>query len=296
VVGLTGHSAIQWAYFIAADQGFYKDANLDVSFVEANSNATAVQGLISGSLNIGGGSPSALVQAYANGAKNLVVTGAAVERPIYTLAADKSIQSIAGLKGKRVGVSAIKSTDGLWMRQILQSNGLNPDKDVQIVQIGGARLQALTTGGVAATFLPQPDDFAAIARGYKSLAKSTDVAKQITWESYSTTREWATANADVLVRFLAAQRRAAAWFYDPANSAAAAEILVKNAKAKPEDAKATYDFFIAEGVLTQKGEATELGVQANIDAAKANGRLSAPVTAADVMDGSYMERAARLVP
>lgn len=296
VVAQTSRSAVQWPYFVAVDQGFYEDLALEVEFVTAESNTNAIQGLLAGSINIGGGSLSSLIQAVSNGSTNLVVTAAAIDRPNYPLVVASDINDYADLVGKRVGVSRVTSTDGQWMRQILEQNGVNPDSDVEIVEVGGTaqRYQALLSGGVSAVFVTQPVDFQAYREGFKKLGSSTELVEQIIWESFSTTRDWAASDEDALVRFLAAHRRANQWLYDPANRQTAVEILMRETNASEDDAEETYDLWTAERVLAEDSVATPAAVQASLDLEAGN--LANPVSVEDILDDSYMDKAAAIVP
>jgi ABC-type nitrate/sulfonate/bicarbonate transport system substrate-binding protein len=295
IVAQTSLSAVQWPYFVALDQGLYERFALDVQFVTADSNANAIQGILAGSVNIGGGSLSSLIQAIANGSTNLIVTAAAVDRPLYPLVVAGDVQSFADLKGHRVGVSRVASTDGTWMRQILEKNGLNPDSDVEIVEVGGTsqRYQALVSGGVDAVFITQPLDFQAHAKGFRDLGSSRDLTPQLVWESFATTRDWAEANTDVLVRFLAAHRLANQWLYDPANRDAAIALLVSQTKADPADAAQTYDLWVKEQVFAKDSVALPEAVKASIDLET---KLKTPVTVDAVLESSYMDQAALLAP
>ena len=296
-VGLVTVSALQWPYYVAIDKGFYKDAGIDVQVTVADSNAKAVQGLIAKSLEIAAGSPDASMRAIAEG-QNLTIAGSVVNKPIYTLVAAKGMKDYSELKGKRVGVSGVKSMDGLWMRELLKRHGLDPDKDVQIVEIGGTsqRYAALKTGGVQAALLTQPADFQALREGFADLGKSSEIASDITWSAYTLRKDWAQANSDLLVRFLEVQRRAAKWLYDPANRDEALRVLEKNTNSEQADATATYDLWIGQKVLAPRSEATAAGIQTMIDSLVNIGGLPKPLTVDQVFDPSYMQKAAEKVP
>ena len=57
---------------------------------------------------------------------------------------DSPVKSIADLKGKKIGVTSMASAGVIIARSIVAANGMNPDKDVQVVVAGeGAQTAAL---------------------------------------------------------------------------------------------------------------------------------------------------------
>jgi ABC-type nitrate/sulfonate/bicarbonate transport system substrate-binding protein len=47
------------------------------------------------------------------------------------------IKSVADLKGKTVGVTRFGSSTDFALRYLVQKNGFNPDKDLNILRLGG---------------------------------------------------------------------------------------------------------------------------------------------------------------
>jgi ABC-type nitrate/sulfonate/bicarbonate transport system substrate-binding protein len=65
---------------------------------------------------------------------------------------------VKALKGKTVAVAGFTSNNFAIMRLIAKHVGLDPDKDIKVIAVGGneARLAALRQGLVAATVVPPP--------------------------------------------------------------------------------------------------------------------------------------------
>jgi ABC-type nitrate/sulfonate/bicarbonate transport system substrate-binding protein len=292
-------SAGQWTYFIAEDQGWYKQLGLDMEIVNVETSVKATQALLSGSANIAGGSPDPVLLAVAKSHEDLIIVGDSVSHPIYTMVAQKDVKSFQDLKGKRIGVSSQLSMDGLWTRQMLTKAGMDPAKDVQIVDIGGtaARYAALQSGAIAAGLLTQPQDIQALRQGFTSIGVSTDIVKEITWTSYATSRPWAEAHKALLVRFLVAQRRAANWFYSPANKDAAIRILIAKTNASQQDAADTYALFQKSEGLARGGETSISAIQTMIDARVAiNDFPAGTLTPQQVFAPQYMDLAKQYEP
>ncbi len=283
--------ALQWPYYVAVDKGFFKEANIDIEITVADTNLKEVQGLLSGSLNIAGGSPDVLIKAVAQNNSDLVIVGSVTSRPVYTLVAQPDVKTFADLKGKRVGVSAELSMDGLWMKQLLEANGLKPG-DAEIVEIGGtaARYQAMKAKGVAATLLTQPQDFQAMREGFVKIGSSTDIVKEIVWSGYNTTRAWAKNNEALMLDFLRVIRRAHQWLYDPKNKDEAIQILTKDSNTAPQDAADTYNLWVTGKTLSPNGDVSAPAVQTMIDALVATKQMEKAIPVERVLDTSYMDK------
>jgi ABC-type nitrate/sulfonate/bicarbonate transport system substrate-binding protein len=286
---VTTAGAIQWPYYVAQQNDWYKQAGIDFENIVAGTNTKEVQGLLAGSLDVAGGSPDVLIKAVAENNSNLVIVGSVTNRPVYTLIAQPDVHSYADLKGKQVGVSNVLSFDGLWMKQLLESHGLT-SSDYQMVAIGGTadRYKALIAKGVAASLLSQPQDFQAEGKGFTVLGASTDIVKSIVWSGYNTTRAFATQHTDLLKAFLGVQCRAAKWLYDPANKAAAISLLIKNTNAAQADAEKTYDLWINQKSLSADGSSNNEAVQAMIDALVGTQQIKSAIAVDKVFDPSYM--------
>ena len=76
----------------------------------------------------------------------------------YTLATRENIDDVAKLRGKKIGVNRLGGKSSLILRVMLEDAGLNPAKDVTLLQLGGSqeRLAALIKGGIDAA----PVDYA----------------------------------------------------------------------------------------------------------------------------------------
>ncbi len=134
--------------WVAQDAGLFKQAGLDVDQTYiASSNVIAA--IISGQVPIAqGGGPEAL-SAAANGA-DLMFIGNVVPVYPYILYVSKDVNSVADLKGKKLGVSSHGSASDIATRVALKKEGIDPDKDVNIVTVGSStnRTAALQSGAI----------------------------------------------------------------------------------------------------------------------------------------------------
>jgi NitT/TauT family transport system substrate-binding protein len=135
---------------IAQRKGFYRDEGLDPRKVAVRTGLH-VAAMLAGELDystVSGTIGRASIQ-------GLPVKGVMgwFDRPLHILVARGGNKKVTDLKGKRIAVSTIGSTPHVILREALTQAGMNPDKDVIILAIGGSgeRLAALTAGTVDAT-------------------------------------------------------------------------------------------------------------------------------------------------
>lgn len=130
------------APFIAAKYlGYLDKEGLDVAYIlAAGSNEVAIQ-VATGNAPIGWASPAQAVIAMQDGAAaqlDLRYFSSVEYRNIWSISvpADSTIQSVAELKGKRIGVTALGSAAMNYGKAYLRAAGLNPDRDVTFIPIG----------------------------------------------------------------------------------------------------------------------------------------------------------------
>ncbi len=75
------------------------------------------------------------------------------DRPLHMLVARPNIKKLSDLKGKKVAVSSYGSIPHVMLKQALAHYGMDPDKDITLLAVGGSgdRISALTAGAVDAT-------------------------------------------------------------------------------------------------------------------------------------------------
>lgn len=160
----------------ALDKGLFAKYGLDVHLVGIDGGPNATRALLSKQMDLCHISGPAVVNAALAGA-DLAVIGGIINRQLYSFMVTPDIETAADLKGKSLAVSEPGSASDSILRLALQSLGLEPDKDVTIVSIGGnaARLAALEARSVAGTMISVPESGRAKALGLKALLDPNDL-------------------------------------------------------------------------------------------------------------------------
>lgn len=113
-----------------------------------------------------------------------------------------SIRSPADLKGKRVGVAGFGLGAHRSARLIVAKLGLNPEKEVTLLQVGGqpTRLAALFAGSIDATVLNPPFHQKAVEGGMKILANLEEMEILVQGSALVTTQRFIAKNGNVVQR------------------------------------------------------------------------------------------------
>jgi len=192
--------------FVAQERGIFKKHGLKVALQMYDTAQPLMQALVSGRIDVAG--YTALPITY-NGmlrsGKQLYFLSTMVEdeqhRISYLLRAkaNKDIRTVANLKGKVIGILptiAYKS----WLGAILKKNGLNPDKDVTVLQVASMQqLQSLRSGGVDALFTNDPVATSALQLGVAELVSDVVecpkyIQNPFPFGSFNVSKEWADKN------------------------------------------------------------------------------------------------------
>ena len=165
--GIAGYNIPFW---IGLDAGEFKKAGLEIDPIMISGGSKSMQALLSGGLDFAHVSGGVSVQANLSGADVTIIATAANSMSAGVVAA-KEIKSYQQLKGKRIGIASFGGNNDIGLRFAFKKNGIDPDKDVTFLQLGGERnrLTALERGAISATIISPPGLFVAEAQGYARL-------------------------------------------------------------------------------------------------------------------------------
>ena len=168
-IGSTTPSITTLPSEIAAKRGFFKEEGFDPEMITIRSADIIVKAMLSGQLDYSTSLPSLATAAVAG--LPIRIVGVMIKKTSYVMVSHPSVQSIQDLKGKVVGVSSFGAASDYAVRVALQKGGLDPKKDVTIVQVGGSagRLSAMQGGTIQATVLVAPFDLQSEKMGFRRL-------------------------------------------------------------------------------------------------------------------------------
>jgi NitT/TauT family transport system substrate-binding protein len=146
--GLTGESAPLW---VAREAGLFKAQGIDAQLVYMEGGRLSIQSLLSNTTQFMSGDAVSALSAIAGGADIVLLASAKNVLP-YVLAVSKDVGGSQDLKGKIIATSQVGGRAGEIARMVIHNMGLDPDKDVNYLAVGGtmSRLAALSIGTVHA--------------------------------------------------------------------------------------------------------------------------------------------------
>jgi NitT/TauT family transport system substrate-binding protein len=171
VVGYSGITAIQAPFWIIKDAGYFKQEGLDANLIYIAASSTMAQAMMAGEVAISTANSQAVVDTGLQGG-DLVAVGAIVNFVALYVIAAPEIKSVQDLRGKPVGVTRFGATTDFAMQMFLRKYGLEPVRDVPIIQIGGLPelAAALSNKSIYAAAMSYPMGLVAQQAGMKLLA------------------------------------------------------------------------------------------------------------------------------
>lgn len=129
-------SGLVLGLWVTQEARLFDKHELEVNLIYIQSASAVMQAMYGGEAPVvlSGGKP--VVDSGLEGGDAVFVGGIGVVPAFYIMAAPE-IQSVEELKGKPVGVTRFGSSSDFTMRLVLKKHGLEPGRDVPIIQIGG---------------------------------------------------------------------------------------------------------------------------------------------------------------
>ncbi|HVO96084.1 MAG TPA: ABC transporter substrate-binding protein [Terriglobales bacterium] len=195
-------NATQAFLWVAQDKGIFAKHGLEGELLYINSGTMNIAALVGGSVQIAGGGPVS-IEARLRGVK-LTILGNPLPWLASNLVVHPDIKSIPDLAGKFAGISRFGSSTDQGFRYLFRKNGLNVDKDLKMLQMGGdsSRVGALKAGTVQYTFLGAAATDNARALGFRVLATAQQMAIPFPWTSVVVEESWLNKNRDLAYRYM----------------------------------------------------------------------------------------------
>jgi ABC-type nitrate/sulfonate/bicarbonate transport system substrate-binding protein len=202
-IAYSGISADQLVIWVAKETGIFARNNLDAQLVYFTGGTTSVMAMVSGETPLIQASGPGIVSLGLSGADPIYVVGGIVTLD-YWLMTQPEIKTAEQLKGGAVAVARFGGAADFVARFALARLGLNPGKDVTIVQVGSTpeRLTALETKRVQGTLFPPPASFMAQKHGFHLLADVTSLGLAYQHQGGVTTRRFLRERPDVVRNFV----------------------------------------------------------------------------------------------
>ena len=262
-LGYSGTGINNYLLEMGKRQGIFRRNGIELEVVYVNSGSLLSQGLISGTFDLAFSQGSEAMLAKLRGA-DVRIAAVVANRFNHVYLSAPSITSFKQLKGKKVAVSRFGSGSHFQTNLALREGGLDPEKDVTVLQIGnsGARITAILSGVVDGTIMAA--DFVPRAKreGFNVLADLADTKIEYPFLSLNFMGGYIDRNLKLvkaLIKAMADSIRALQT--DPVNARVAIRAALRT-----DDAE-TIDYALARSVqvLARRPFPTAAGIQTVID-------------------------------
>lgn len=158
-----------WA---AHDAGFFKKHDLTVEVIQVGSSTRGMAALVANQIDVLAGGGTGGVVAQLQGYSDLAIFGTNVHTWVFSVYAAPPIREIAQLRGKKMAVTRFGGTMDFAARHFLKGQGMEPGKDVVLIQIGSSAdiVPAMANGLVESGVMSVPYMFVARRLGLRELA------------------------------------------------------------------------------------------------------------------------------
>ena len=202
---------------------------------------------------------------------------------------DSPVKTVSDLRGKRIGINAYGSAVDLALRVRLKMDGIDPRKDVQIVEIAfpnigpAIREKRIDCGVLILPFMNNEVQ----KGGLKAVFNGGDAFGPYSVIFHVATNNFLKANREAVRAFLSDYVLGLKWFYDPANRKRAIEITSEFTKS-PASVLDQYFMTERDYYRDRDGCVSAEVIQRPVDGMQREGLIDKPVKIADYMDLSLL--------
>jgi NitT/TauT family transport system substrate-binding protein len=271
---------------------------LDITYTRGSPEAAQL--LAAGQVELGTLSSPAFATAIA---KNAVPNGIGIVADVYqdghpgfatntfVVVKDSPIKTVADLRGKRIAINAFGSAVDIVLRVALKRAGLDPRRDVRIVEVAFANIApAIREGRVDCGVLVIPFLPAEAAKGdLRALFTGADTFGPNSVAFIVATNKFISEQTDVLRAILDDYITGLSWYYDPANRDKAVEIVANFMKSSKE-VLAAYFVTSEDYYRDRNGCVSVAALQKPIDAMVENQLINERVDASEYIKMQYLPR------
>jgi NitT/TauT family transport system substrate-binding protein len=241
-VGMTGRTIASLPFEMSIGRGHFKQAGLDVKLITINQSDVIIKATMTNELTFMSIIPTAILASV----RGLPVRTIAVnlENAPYVLVGRPQVKFMSDMKGKKVAVSSLGSMSTYVVREIVARNGLDPERDLTVLAVGGsgARAASLAAGFVDAALVTAPMNYDLERQGFTRLAWGPDFVRY-PLNGVAGSTDFLAANRELVLAFL---RGVAGGVRDVKQRKAEMIPFVKEyLKIPEEEAVKSYEFLVA---------------------------------------------------
>jgi NitT/TauT family transport system substrate-binding protein len=271
----------------ARQKGFFQRENLQVSLIYIRGGLD-IKTLLTNDADFAMGSTTAVTAFVAGAPLRIVLSyNAHVDQGLY---AQAKYRRVADLKGQPIGSLNPGGLVDTMARRILLKNGLQPERDVNLLAMGGTpeRYAALRAGAIAATMLSSPFNFLADKEGFSKLATTREYL-DVPGTAVVVSADKIKKQPGVIKRFMRASLRAMKHIRD--NRTETTQLIAREFSMDQEIAGLAYKQLLE--LLSPDGRNRVSGYQLLVDFARAAQKIDRPINADQLIDETLLDELMR---
>ncbi|MFK0693094.1 ABC transporter substrate-binding protein [Mesorhizobium sp. IMUNJ 23033] len=214
-----GAQGFNWLpVFVAEEQGLFEKHGVRIVYKRMGSVEKATTAVLEGEADLAITPPEGAVADFVRGGELRIIAANAVRLPM-SIVARPGINSLAELRGKRIGTSSLTEGTAVYTQIMLAAEGLHYPGDYEFALAGihTKRWEALQAGDIDCAPQPAPWNFLAQDQGYSLLGEVCAAIPEILFTAIIGKAPWLGANCDVVTSFLKALIEAHVVTNDAAN-------------------------------------------------------------------------------
>ena len=202
-VAYTTVGGILTPIWIPVEKGIFQKYGLDVDMKFVSTGPVVVSALIAGEIDIAAAGGEPIVAGILGGAELTIIGFGSTTTPL-SLFVSPTISQFEQLRGATLAVSRLTSSGAYMLKVGLRKHGLEPFKDVTIIQVGGIpeSFAALQSGKIQGAMLSPPTTYRAEAAGFRRLWNALGV--EYPSLVIATRKSYLRDSQDVALRYLQA--------------------------------------------------------------------------------------------
>jgi ABC-type nitrate/sulfonate/bicarbonate transport system substrate-binding protein len=196
-------SGTQGALWVAQEGGLFRKYGLETNLIYIAGASRVIQAILGGDIQIAAAAPSAAVDVVLGGG-DLVTVAGMVNIPAFYLVVRPEINSLQELRGRPVGVTRFGASTDFTMRYLLRKAGLEPQKDVPVLQMGGQPelAAAMESGHIFAATTGPPAMTRMQKAGAKILVAPRSIGIRFPHVGFVVRRSFLAKRRDIVKNFL----------------------------------------------------------------------------------------------
>ena len=277
--------------WIVDEKGLLKKQNIQAEMIQINASPAALQAMLAGEVDVNVASVTTLVSARLAGADVVMLMAVVPTFPNY-LMAGKTVTSVQDLKGKTGGINRFGAVTDLGMRLVLRKFGLDPEKDVRLIPVGGTSqaIAALAKGVIQFSLSNEPFVREAEKLGFKPIVDVGSLRIPFHWNGVLTREATVKSKRGLLARFVRAMTEAI-YIYKTEKEWTKTVIGKYLRMNDPESLERTYSSF--NGILPDAPFPTVAGVKTLLDDLAGKDPKAAQANPRDYVDASFVDELQR---